>query len=87
MACLGTFADKTFLIATGVSASALLLATVFAPLAVFLKTSSLDVQQWLICTGVALSIIVISQIRKAVQRRTATGVAPAANRRESPGVG
>ena len=49
----------------------LLLATVFGPLEAFLKTSSLDVQQWLICTGVALSIIVVSEIRKAVRRRTA----------------
>ena len=45
----------------------LLLATVFGPLETFLKTSSLDVQQWLICTGVALSIIVVSEIRKAVR--------------------
>ena len=68
---LDTFADKTFNIATGVSVLTLLLATVFGPLEAFLKTSSLDVQQWLVCTGVALSIIVVSGIRKAVRRRTA----------------
>ena len=68
---LDTFADKTFNIATGVSVLTLLLATVFGPLEAFLKTSSLDVQQWLVCTGVALSIIVVSEIRKAVRRRTA----------------
>jgi len=68
---LDTFSDKTFNIATGVSVLTLLLATVFGPLETFLKTSSLDVQQWLVCTGVALSIIVVSEIRKAVRRRTA----------------
>lgn len=46
---LRTFSDKTFNIATGVSVLTLLLATVFGPLETFLKTKSLDVQQWLIC--------------------------------------
>ena len=55
---LDTFADRTFNIATGVSVLTLILATVFGPLQAFLKTTSLDVQQWLICTGVALSVIV-----------------------------
>jgi len=32
--------------------------------------TGLDVQQWLICTAVALSIIVASEIRKAVKRRS-----------------
>ena len=67
---LRTFSDKTFNIATGVSVLTLLLATVFGPLETFLKTTSLDVQQWLICTSAALSIIVVSEIRKAVRRRT-----------------
>ena len=68
---LDTFSDKTFNIATGVSVLTLLLATVFGPLETFLKTSSLDVEQWLICTGAALSIIVVSEIREAVRRQTA----------------
>jgi len=73
---LDTFSDKTFLIATGASVLTLLLATVFGPLEAFLKTSSLDTRQWLICTGVALSIIVVSEIRKAVRRRTVAGKDP-----------
>ena len=48
---LDTFSDKTFNIATGVSVLTLFLATVFGPLEAFLKTTHLDVQQWLICTG------------------------------------
>jgi Ca2+-transporting ATPase len=35
-----------------------------------LKTVSLDVRQWLICTAVALSIVVAAEIRKAVLRQT-----------------
>ena len=53
----------------GVSILTLLLTTVFGPLQAFLKTTSLDVRQWLICLAVALSIIVVSEVRKAVVRR------------------
>jgi Ca2+-transporting ATPase len=64
---LDTFSDSKFVIATGVSVLTLLLTTVFGPLQTFLKTTSLDVQQWLICLGVALSIVVVSEIRKVVR--------------------
>ncbi|MGH3213301.1 MAG: cation-translocating P-type ATPase [Trebonia sp.] len=67
---LDTFADAKFVIATGVSIVTLLLTTVFGPLQTFLKTTSLDVRQWLICLAVALSIVVVTEIRKAVRRRT-----------------
>jgi hypothetical protein len=36
-----------------------------------MKTVRLDVRQWLICTAVALSIVVAAEIRKAVLRQTA----------------
>ena len=81
---LDTFSDKTFNIATGVSVLTLVLATVFGPLEAFLKTTSLDVRQWLICIGVALSIIVVSEIRKAVRRRTAAKAIPAGRFLPSP---
>jgi Ca2+-transporting ATPase len=68
---LDTFSDAKFLIATGVSIVTLILTTVFGPLQTFLKTTSLDVRQWAICLAVALSIVVVSEIRKAVQRRNA----------------
>lgn len=57
------------LTSTGVSILTLLLTTVFGPLQAFLKTTSLDVRQWLICLAVALSIVVVSEVRKAVARR------------------
>ena len=66
---LDTFSDKTFNIATGVSVLTLFLATVFGPFQAFLKMTHLDVQQWLICTAVALSIIVAAEIQKAIRRR------------------
>jgi hypothetical protein len=34
-----------------------------------MRTTTLDVPQWLICTAVALSIVVAAEIRKAVLRR------------------
>ena len=66
---LDTFADAKFVIATGVSILTLLLTTVFGPLQKFLQTTSLDVRQWVICLAAALSIVVVSEIRKAVVRR------------------
>ena len=45
------------------------------------ETTSLDAQQWLTCIFVALSIIVVSEVRKAIRRRTA---APVAAGPESP---
>ena len=42
-----------------------------------LKTVGLDVQQWLICTAVALSIVVAAEIRKAMLRQTPAKVIPA----------
>ncbi len=68
---LDTFSDKTFVISTGLSVLVLILATVLGPLQVFLKTTRLDVRQWLICICVALSILAVSEIRKAIQRRSA----------------
>ena len=47
----------------------LLLTTVFGLLQSFLTTTSLDVRQWLICLAAALSIVVVTEIRKAVVRR------------------
>ena len=56
---------------------ALILSTVFGPFEALLKTTSLDLPQWLICTAVALSVIVASEIRKAIRRRRASEVVPA----------
>jgi P-type Ca2+ transporter type 2C len=78
---LDTFSDAKFVIATGVSIVTLLLTTVFGPLEAFLKTPPLDVRQWLICLAVSLSIVVVTEIRKAVRRSSA------ANTQNHPGKG
>jgi hypothetical protein len=68
----------------GASVLTLFLATVFGPLQAFLKTTTLDVQQWLTCTGTALSIIVAAEIRKAIRRWAAREGAPAEAPRPAP---
>jgi P-type Ca2+ transporter type 2C len=69
---LDTFSDKTFVITTSGSFVLLVLSTVLGIFQTVLKTVRLDVEQWLICTVVALSIVVAAEVRKAVLRRTAT---------------
>jgi len=66
-----TVSDKTFVRFTGISLLTLILATVFGPLQTFLDTVALSMQQWLICTALALTILVVSEIWKRVQRRNA----------------
>jgi len=66
---LDTFSDKTFVITTSGSFVLLILSTVLNIFQVVLKTVRLDVRQWLICTAVALSIVLAAEIRKAVLRR------------------
>lgn len=78
---LGTFSDAKFVIATGVSIVTLLLTTVFGPLEAFLKTTPLDVRRWLICLAMSLSIVVVTEIRKAVRRSSA------ASTQDHPGEG
>ncbi len=68
---LGTFSGKTFAITTSGSFVLLVLSTVLGIFHTVLKTVRLDVRQWLICTAVALSVVVAAEIRKAVLRRTA----------------
>ena len=69
---LDTLSDKTFAVSTGLSLGTLVLSTVFTPLQTFLAMTPLNARQWLICSVVALSVLVASEIRKAVLRRTAS---------------
>jgi len=47
-----------------------------------MKTVRLDVRQWLTCTAVALSVVAVAEIRKAVlRRRTAATAAQSAGAR------
>ena len=67
---LDTFSDKTFVLTSSGSFILLILSTVLSIFHVVLKTVTLDVRQWLVCTAVALSIVVAAEIRKAVLRQT-----------------
>ena len=74
---LDTFSDKTFVITTSGSFVLLVLSTVLSIFHTVLKTVRID-REWLICTAVALSIVVATEIRKAVLRRTtANAIRPA----------
>jgi Ca2+-transporting ATPase len=75
---LDTFSDKTFLITTSGSFVLLILSTVLSIFHTVLKTVQLDVRQWLICTAVALSIVVAAEIRKAMLRQTPVKAIPPA---------
>jgi Ca2+-transporting ATPase len=63
--------DRTFNLATIASVGTLILSTVLAPLQSFLDTVPLDLAQWSVCVAVAASVVVISEIAKALARRTA----------------
>ena len=68
---LDTFSDKTFVITTSVSFVLLVLSTVLSIFQTVMKTVTLDVRQWLICTAAALSVVAAAEIRKAVRSGTA----------------
>ncbi len=63
------FGNKPLMIATGLSVLTILLATELGFLQNFLKTVSLTGEQWLVCIGVALSLIVVEEVRKLLKIR------------------
>ncbi|GIE30702.1 ATPase [Actinoplanes italicus] len=66
---LDTFDDRRFLITTGMSAAAIVLATEFGLFQKILATTSLSLNQWLICLVAGAFVIVPTEVRKAVLRR------------------
>jgi Ca2+-transporting ATPase len=62
--------NRPLLIATGLSVLTIILATELGFLQRLLGTVSLTVDQWLICIGVALSLIVVEEARKLLRLRT-----------------
>ena len=66
---LDTFSDRTFVIASLASAASIILATEFGFLLRILDTVELTGNQWLICIGAGLPIVVVSEIRKFLLRR------------------
>ncbi|HEU4425401.1 MAG TPA: cation-transporting P-type ATPase, partial [Pilimelia sp.] len=81
MFSLETFDDRRFLITSGMSLAAIVLATEFGLFQKILHTVSLNLTQWLVCVGAAASIVILTEVQKAVLRRRvgheADGGAPA----------
>ena len=53
-----------FAVTTAVSFVLIVMATLVAPCQAVLKTTPLDENQWLLCLGVALSVVVVSELKK-----------------------
>jgi Ca2+-transporting ATPase len=66
-----TFADRRLLKMTGLSALAILFGTELGIFHRILGTVSLTGKQWIVCILVALSVVVVSEVQKAVLRRRA----------------
>ena len=64
-----TFADRKLLLATGMSAAAILLGTELRILQRILDTVPLTGEQWVVCLLAAASILVVSEVQKFVLRR------------------
>jgi Ca2+-transporting ATPase len=74
---LDTFSDRTFIVASLLSAVSIILATELGFLQRVLDTVSLTGNQWLICIGAALTVVAVSEIWKLVLRRRAAQPAAA----------
>ncbi|HEX6763070.1 MAG TPA: cation-transporting P-type ATPase [Gaiellaceae bacterium] len=74
---LDTFDDRRFVIATGISTVAIILGTELGIFQHMLGTEHLAGKWWLLCIGVAVPVVVVSEVRKLIERRR-LAVAPAA---------
>src|SRR5206468_11003683 len=66
---LDTFNDRTFILTSLMSVAAIIFATELRFFQRILDTVELTGNQWLICIGAGLSIVVVSEIWKFVLRR------------------
>jgi Ca2+-transporting ATPase len=73
---LDTFDDRRFVRMSLASVAAIVLATELGLFQKILQMQNLDFEQWLVCVLVSLSIIVVSEIRKAIARRRLQRAAP-----------
>src|SRR4051812_24913445 len=73
---LETFEDTKFMLASGLSVVSIVLGTELALFQRFLATTGLSLEQWLLCIGVALTIVAVSELRKLILRRRAEPAEP-----------
>jgi Ca2+-transporting ATPase len=64
-----TFDDRRFLITTGMSIAAIVLASELTLFRNMLNTTDLDLGQWLICIVAGATVLIPAELRKAVLRR------------------
>src|SRR4051794_5277632 len=75
---LETFGDRTFVITSLMSVAAIVFGTELQFFQRILKTDELTGNQWLICIGAGLAVVVVSEVWKLVlRRREAAAAAPA----------
>jgi Ca2+-transporting ATPase len=70
--------DRKFLMFSGMSVLAIIIAPQLGLLNRILNTTPLTLHQWLICIVPALAVVAVTEIRKAVLRRRETGASPTA---------
>jgi Ca2+-transporting ATPase len=76
---LDTINDRTFLFTSLLSVGAIIFATELRFFQRFLDTVELTGNQWLICIGAGMIVVVVSEVRKALLRRhVASSAAPVA---------
>jgi Ca2+-transporting ATPase len=66
---LDVLADRTFLLATGISVAVIYLGTTFSGFQRILDTTGLSLNQWIICILASAGVVVASEIRKVFLRR------------------
>jgi P-type Ca2+ transporter type 2C len=64
-----TFADRRFLLTSGMSFAAIVLGTELGLFERILGTVSLTLNEWLLCVAAALPIIGLSEVQKLMLRR------------------
>jgi Ca2+-transporting ATPase len=70
MFTLDVLSDRTFLLATGISAAVIYLGTSLSAFQRFLDTAPLSFNQWLICIMAGSAVVVASEARKVILRRS-----------------
>jgi P-type Ca2+ transporter type 2C len=76
-----TFGDRTFVITSLMSAAAIIFGTELGFFQRILDTEELTGNQWLICIGAALAVVVVSEVWKLVLRRRREATAEPAEAR------
>jgi Ca2+-transporting ATPase len=74
---LDTFADKPLLLSVLGALGVIVLTVTFAPFQRLVQTGDLELEQWLVCIGGGLTILVVSELRKLLFKRPLDEAAPA----------